>query len=190
MILDTALGLITGTATSSLRASGIIGTAVSPYNPVDVHINGDLWVGAGSQRNEVSVILEGPVRSIAKTERVEIFEPSPPGLVILNNRLMGGGNYGSGSEFGSILSRGYGETVIVRTDMVNLFYERAMQPWGYRISAPWVTSRVSVIDNEFLDGPAVLIDGSQVGVHVLPRELLIAPPVFRPHYYIIRRKRL
>ncbi len=189
-IFDTPAGLITAGAQSTLRASGIIGTAVTPsYNPVDVNINGDLWVWAGSVRDEVSVILEGPVASTAATERVEIFEPSPPGLVMLNNRLMGGGNYGSGSEFGSILSRGYGETVIVRTDMVNLFYERALQPWGHKISAPWALFEVSVIDDEFLYGPAVIIDGSQVGINVLPPGLLIAPERFRPtRYYIIRAR--
>ncbi len=164
-ILDTAGGLITGTAKSSLRASGIVGTTI---NPVDVDIDGDLWVWAGLEQNGVSVILDGTVNSSAQTERVEIFEPSPPGLVILNNHLMGGGNYGSGSTGGSILSRGYGETMAVKAVLL---------------------SYISIIDDEFLNGPAVIIDGSQVGINIIPGGLFITPARFQPeNYYIIRSR--
>ncbi|MCM8778357.1 MAG: hypothetical protein NC834_01030, partial [Candidatus Omnitrophica bacterium] len=188
-IFDTAGGLITGGGTSTIKASGIIGTTA---NPVDVNINGDLWVWAGNEQDEVSAIFNGTVQSLSVTERVEIFEPSPPGLVMLDNRLMGGGNYGSGSTGGSILSRGYGYATIVRSDMFNFYYDRALEPWGYQLSTPWELTFASstYIDNAFLEGPPLILDGSQVGLNVLPHELLIEPPVFRPEeYYIIRKKK-
>ena len=185
-IFDTAGGLITGTAKSSLKASGIVGTT---DNPVDVDIDGDLWVWGGSEQNQVSVILDGTVNSTARTERVEIFEPSPPGLVILNNHLMGGGNYGSGSTEGSILSRGYGETIIAQANVLNLFYARTLQPWGSKISLPYLPSEISIIGDEFLNGPVAVIDGSQIGIKVMPTGLFITPARFQPeNYYIIRTR--
>ena len=185
-IFDTAGGLITGTAKSSLKASGIVGTT---DNPVDVNIDGDLWVWGGSEQNQVSVILDGTVNSTATTERVEIFEPSPPGLVILNNHLMGGGNYGSGSSEGSILSRGYGETLVAQANVFNLFYARTLQPWGSKISLPSLPSEISIIGDEFLNGPVAVIDGSQVGIKVMPSGLFISPARFQPeNYYIIRTR--
>ena len=185
-IFDTAGGLITGTAKSSLRASGIVGTT---DNPVDVDINGDLWVWGGAQQNQVSVILDGTVNSTASTERVEIFEPSPPGLVILNNHLMGCGNYGSGSTEGSILSRGYGEKIIAQATVLNLSQARTLQPWGCKLSLPSLPSEISIIGEEFLDGPIPVIDGSQVGIKVMPTGLFITPARFQPeNYYIIRTR--
>ncbi|MBL7207076.1 MAG: hypothetical protein ISS67_00930, partial [Desulfobacterales bacterium] len=187
-IFDTAGGLITAGADSSLKASGIIGTAVTTsYNPVNVDIDGDLWVWAGDQRNGVSVILEGYVNSSAETERVEIYEPSPPGLVMLDNRLMGGGNYGSGSVNGSILSRGYGETLIAKTDMFSLFYDRAVRPCGHKISTSWLPFEGYMIDNDFFKyGYRHPIDISQLDLKPLPAGFFINPE--KAQYYIIRAK--
>ena len=186
-IIDTAGGMITGTAQSSLRASGIIGTTA---NPVDVNINGDLWVWAGSEQDEVSVITQGTIIPTSTTERVEIYEPSPPGLVIHDNRLMGGANYGSGSAEGSILSRGYGESQVVRTNMFDLFYERALQPWGYTIATPWVPQEGALISEGFIAGPIAIVDATALGIELLPQELLVVPEQFKvntaPNYYIIR----
>ncbi|MDP8253747.1 MAG: hypothetical protein P9X27_05055, partial [Candidatus Kaelpia aquatica] len=189
-IVDNTTGttLVTAGADSSLKASGIIGTAINPHDPVDVSIDGDLWVWSGSETDEVSVILAGYVNSSSDTERVELLLPATPGLVILDNRLMGGSNYGSGSSGGSILNRGYGFVTIEKSDMFNFFYARALETWGYKIAAPWVLSEANFIDAGFLEGPEVIIDGSAVGVNILPRELLIAPAIFQPqNYYIIRQ---
>ncbi|RKY36783.1 MAG: hypothetical protein DRP73_02780, partial [Candidatus Omnitrophota bacterium] len=191
-ILDNTVGttLITAGATSSLKASGVIGSAVSPHDPVDVNINGDLWVWAGSEQDEVSVITQGTVNASAATERVEIYEPSPPGLVIHDNRLMGGGNYGSGSLEGSILSRGYGVSVLTRGILADIYYARALEPWGYQLQTNWAVTAGPFMDNDFLQGPEVIIDGSQVGITILPPQLLINPARFQPqNYYIIRRRK-
>ncbi len=185
-ILDTAGGMITAGATSSLRASGIIGTVV-PLNPVDVDINGDLWVWAGDQQNQVSVSTQGRVVASAETERVEIFEPSPQGLVMHDNHLFGGNNYGSGSNAGSILSRGYGEIQAERNSMFNSYYIRALQPWGYKTIVTGVVSEANTISEELLNGPEVIIDGSEVGIKILPPELLIVPEKFQPRYYITKK---
>ena len=179
--------MITAGAASSLKASGIIGTAVTPsYNPVDVDIDGDLWVAAGGVRDAVSVLIEGDVNSSAATPRVEIFEPSPPGLVLYDNHLMGGGNYGSGSVYGSILSRGFGETVIVMTDMFNLFYDRALRPWASKISVQGLPFEGYMIDNDFLNRPIGFIDISKLDLKSLPAGYLVNAE--RVQYYIIREK--
>jgi len=178
--------LLTAGAISYLKAdNGIIGTIANHYN---VDINGDLWVKAGAETDEVSAIMDGIVKSTAATERVEILLPAPPGLVILNNHLMGGSNYGSGSTGGSILSRGYGFAIIEKVNMFNFFYGRALSRWGYKITAPWALSEANFLDDSFLNGPPVIMDGSAIGVNILPRELLIAPAIFQPkNYYIIRQ---
>ena len=190
-ILDNTVGttLITAGATSSLKASGVIGSAISPYDPVDVNINGDLWVWAGSEQDEVSVITQGTVKSSGATERVEIYEPAPPGLVIHDNHLMGGSNYGSGSLEGSILSRGYGVSVLTKGILADIYYTRVLEPWGYQLQTNWVVTEGPFMDEDFLQGPEVIIDGSQVGITILPPQLLINPARFQPqNYYIIRKK--
>ena len=104
---------------------------------------------------------------------------------MLDNRLMGGGNYGSGSAYGSILSRGYGEALIVRTDMFNLFYDRAVRPWGHKISTSWLLFEGYKIDNDFLSRPIGFIDISQLDLKTLPPEMFMSPEKAQ-HYYIIR----
>jgi len=153
---------------------------------VNVDIDGDLWVWAGDERNEVSVILEGTVNSPTETERVRIYKPSPPGLVMLNNRLMGGGNYGSGSINGSILSRGYGYIVMVKGDSLDMFYNQAMQPWCYKVLLPETT----LISGNFLDGPSIVVDASKFGLDAIPANLIISPDRFQQpvNYYIIRKE--
>ena len=161
-ILDTVGGLITGTSSSTLRApSGLIGTT---SNPLDVKITGSLWVLAGLQQNEVSVILIGSVNSGAATERVEIFEPAPPGLVILNNRLMGGSNYGSGSNRGSILSRGYGYTAIIRSEILDAALEQALGPWGNNRISLWSLGLGTNVGENLLSFSPAVIDVSKYNI--------------------------
>jgi len=178
-LADTAgVALVTAGSTSTLKASGIIGTIDNPY---DVKITGTLWVWTASHQDEVSVNLVGTVDSGAYTERCEILTPSPPGLVILNNHLMGGGNYGSGSTNGSILSRGYGYVVITRADMFTSIYERALQPWGYKMMLPWVLSEGAKIDSDFLSAVPAVIDVSQLNLPALQTEMQKTA-----NYYVIR----
>ena len=178
-IIDVAGGLFTANATSSLRASGIIGTTSNPY---DVNVNGELWVWAGSQQNEVSAILQGTVNSGAATERVEIFEPSPPGLVIFNNHLMGGGNYGSGSINDSILSRGYGDILLTLVDIYYLYYDKALHPWSYKMSLPWVLSQGAIVDFDFLKDSPATIDISALNINVTaPLQTGLAAPSVNPY---------
>jgi len=99
---------------------------------------------------------------------------------------MGGGNYGSGSTGGSIMSRGYGEMQAVRNSMFNTYYLKALQPWGYKVIVVGAVAEDD-IDEEFLNGPGVVIDGSEVGIEVLPPELLIAPEKFQSKYYVIQK---
>ncbi|MCF7893608.1 MAG: filamentous hemagglutinin N-terminal domain-containing protein [Candidatus Omnitrophica bacterium] len=182
-ILDNTTGttLITAGADSSLKASGVIGSAVGPHDPVDVNIDGELWVWAGSAEDGVSAILQGTVNTAASTERVEIYNPSPPGLVIFNNHLMGGGNYGSGSSGGSILSQGYGTSLVVLSTMFDVYPQSALQGWGFGIS------QGELINEDLLTGPSAGIDGSSLGITGIPSNLAI--PVYEttmPQFYIIR----
>jgi len=179
-LLDLGDGGFTATAKSGLRAGGIIGTIENPYN-VNV-TSGGLWVWAGSQNREVSVNLRGTVVSNADTERVEIFEPSPPGLVIFNNHLMGGGNYGSGSANGSILSRGYGYINIVRNDLIDSVYAKALQqPWGYKLLLAWAFEEGPKIDEKFMSDVPTTIDASLLNLPVLYTDM--PKPM---DYYVIR----
>jgi hypothetical protein len=179
-LLDLANGSFTATAKSELRAGGIIGTIENPY---DVNItSGGLWVWAGSQNREVSANLRGTVVSNADTERVEIFEPSPPGLVIFDNHLMGGGNYGSGSANGSILSRGYGYIDVIRNDFIDSVYARALQqPWGYKLLLAWAFAEGPKIDEKFMSDVPTTIDAGLLNLPVLYTDM--QKPM---DYYVIR----
>jgi len=179
-LLDLDNGSFTATAKSELRAGGIIGTIENPY---DVNItSGGLWVWAGSQQREVSANLRGTVVSSADTERVEIFEPSPPGLVIFDNHLMGGGNYGSGSANGSILSRGYGYIDVIRNDFIDSVYARALeQPWGYKLLLAWAFAEGPKIDEKFMSDVPTTIDSSLLQLPVLYTDM--QKPM---DYYVIR----
>ena len=163
-LLDTAGGMITATGESTLEASGVVGTNA---NPMDVNINGRLWILAGSMQDEVSANIAGTVNGGDATERVEILLPAPPGLVLLDNHLMGGGNYGSGSTNGTILSRGYGYTAIVRADMFSSVYQQELQPWGHNMMLPWVLIEGAVINNDFLSSLPAVIDVSQLNLPVI-----------------------
>ena len=176
-IQDTATGKITAVGNSSLRASGIIGTRT---NPIDVDVDGELWVWAGSEQDEVSAVLQGTVHTAASTERVEIYEPTPPGLVLFDNHIMGGGNSGSGSTGGSILGFGYGYVISEKSSLLSPLNAQVIQPWGYNIEN-------IIINEQFLQGPPVVIDGSAVGVDVISPDLLISPEKFLPgvNQYII-----
>ncbi len=179
-LLDLGDGGFTATAKSGLRAGGIIGTIENPYN-VNV-TSGGLWVWAGSQNREVSVNLRGTVVSGTDTKRVEIFEPSPPGLVIFNNHLMGGGNYGSGSVNGSILSRGYGYINIIRNDLIDYVYAKALQqPWGYKLLLAWALEEGPKIDEKFMSDVPTTIDASLLNLPVLYTDM--QKPM---DYYVIR----
>ncbi len=179
-LIDVEGGVLTASDTTELRAGGLIGTIENPY---DVNItSGGLWVWAGSQEREVSANIRGIVVSSADTERVEIFEPAPPGLVILDSRLMGGANYGSGSANGSILSRGYGYIDLVRSDMIDPVYARVLQePWGYKLLLQWVLPGGAKIDNDFLSDAPSIIDASLLNLPMLYTDM--QKPM---DYYVIR----
>ena len=179
-IYDTVGGMMTAGATSSLKASGIIGSSVGTYNPVDVNITGDLWVWTASQVNEVSAILRGVVNGDGDTQRAEIYDPTPPGLVLFNNHLMGGANYGGDSVSGSILSHGYGYIANAKSDVINMSYQKALQPWGYKISLPWVLTEGAVIDADTLKPVSSIIDISPLNLPALEVQMNKMP-----NYYII-----
>ncbi|MFH1846083.1 MAG: hypothetical protein ABH869_00820 [Candidatus Omnitrophota bacterium] len=184
-IVDVPGGLITAGSASSFRANtGTIGTRL---NPLNVNINGECLVWAGNRVDEISANLEGHVYSRRATERVEISEPTPPGLVIFNNHLMGGGNYGSDSANGSLLSFGYGTIEIDIKAMFDLFYARAVQPWGYMGEGAWSLSEASVISEAFVEGPLSNVNASGIGIEVLPKSLQFnSRDLAEEKYYVIR----
>ncbi|MDP2156821.1 MAG: hypothetical protein Q8K68_03825, partial [Nitrospirota bacterium] len=87
-ILDSSDGAgmdVVAGADSTLMASGVIGT----YNdPLEVDITGSLGVSADGARNAVSVNIDGIVDP---SDTLDILN-SPPGLVIFNGHIIGGGN--------------------------------------------------------------------------------------------------
>jgi trimeric autotransporter adhesin len=188
-ILDNTIGttLITAGADSSLKATGLIGSTIDPYDPVNVNITGNLSVFAGSIENQVSAIFEGRVLSSYHTEKLTIERPSTPGLVLLNNHLMGGGNYGSRSSNGSILDRGYGAVSrAMITASVETVFNRAMQSWGYRLNNTGSSTQI-LIEDSILNGPAGAIDGSEIGLSSIPAEISIQPEEFQVNkYYVIK----
>ncbi|MBU1007309.1 MAG: hypothetical protein KKH08_06965, partial [Candidatus Omnitrophica bacterium] len=183
-IADTAGGMITAGHDSTFMATGLIGTNA---NPLDVAIGGDLWVWAGTSVDQVSANLQGWVSSSAVSERVEVLTPIPPGLIIFNNHLMGGDNYGSGSDGGSILSYGYLAVDSDMRDMFDPFYERAVQSWGYQVNHPWSLLNTAVIRESLMEGPSSGIDASGIGVNTVPSNLRITPSeLLQENYYVIR----
>lgn len=76
---------ITAGADSSLTAHNIIGTAT---DPLEVNINGSLTTVAHGVQNNVSVNVNG----LMVPDHNLVFGNVPPGLVILDNHMLGGGN--------------------------------------------------------------------------------------------------
>ncbi|MEM5880877.1 MAG: hypothetical protein QXW01_03540 [Candidatus Aenigmatarchaeota archaeon] len=78
--------------TSGLYAGGLIGIesgATKWFDPIEVQINGDLYVYAGQMYNFVSVAIDG----IVDPRDMIIVNPNwgiPPGLIIFNGRVNGG----------------------------------------------------------------------------------------------------
>ncbi|MCX5715682.1 MAG: hypothetical protein NTV07_02250, partial [Candidatus Omnitrophica bacterium] len=177
-ILDAGGGSITSTADAVLKANGVIGTI---NNPIAVNINGHLSVWSNSLQDEVSVNLKGTINADYHTQRSDLLESASPGLVILNNQLMGGGNYGSGSIKGSIMSYGFGYIDIVRNDVNAAFYEADLQPWGHKLMQYWILKEGARIDDRFLSALPAVIDVSQLNLPALQADLANTA-----NYYMIR----
>ena len=82
--------------TSGLYAGGLIGIDVGSaqwFNPLEVQIDGDLYVYAGQMYNLVSVAIDGEV---VPRDMLIVDEDwgVPPGLIIFNGRVNGGGTVG------------------------------------------------------------------------------------------------
>ncbi len=180
---------ITTGGNATITSGGVIGTK---DNPVVVDIRGSLWVGAGAQQDGISVMVTGNVGGGQKTERIEILEPTPPGLVIFKKnygyRLMGGGNYGNRSYAGNLLNQGYGATTLALQQLFFDYYNKAVGGWGYQLTSTWnVPEGVTVIDNKFLNGPPAPMDFSAIGIDSLPLNLQIGDSGWLNEYYIIKR---
>lgn len=146
--------LLSASATSYLKAlGGVIGTK---NNPIDVNINGgDLWVYASGSWDAISANIAGTV-SPSDTLRIGT-PPVPPGLILFNNRILGGGN------IIALRSRAIGELYLSGVDTTSLYYDRNLRPWEYRILLPWELEMGSnIIDDRFLLGPSALIDTSAI----------------------------
>jgi filamentous hemagglutinin family protein len=187
-------GIIVARGDSTLRALGTIGTR---DDEVQVDIAGELRVTAQGHDRGVSANIVGRVTSGVKTDRVEIFDnPPTPGLVLFNNRLMGGQNYGSGSWRASILSFGYGEFNSEMCEMADPYYMSVLQPWGQKFDYSGMTLGFSVIDDYNINGPLGDIDGAAIGMDIVPAQAAVRSPrlEFRPsgfassRYYVIRQQ--
>lgn len=153
-IYDAAASLLSASATSYLKAlGGVIGTK---DNPVDVNINGgDLWVYASGSRDAISANIAG---TVSPSDLLRIGTPPiPPGLVLFNNRLLGGGN------ITALRSRALGEIHLSGIDITSLYYNKNLRPWEYRILLSWELGiGYNIIDDRFLLGPSALIDTSAI----------------------------
>ncbi|MCG2678002.1 filamentous hemagglutinin N-terminal domain-containing protein [bacterium] len=153
-IYDADASLLSASATSYLKAlGGVIGTK---DNPVNVNINGgDLWVYASGSRDAISANIAG---TVSPSDLLRIGTPPiPPGLVLFNNRLLGGGN------ITALQSQALGEIHLSGIDITSLYYNKNLRPWEYRILLPWELGiGYNIIDDRFLLGPSALIDTSAI----------------------------
>jgi hypothetical protein len=95
---------------------------------------------------------------------------------------MGGGNYGSGSTQGSILSRGYGYSNIAINELYDLYYKPSLlQPWSYKTLQTYILSEGAKMDDDFLKGVPAVIDVTSLNLPVLQVE-----PAATPEYFVIR----
>jgi len=185
---STGTNLLTAGGKTTLSSDGVIGTK---DNPVNVDIDGPLWVWAGSERDGLSVVLKGFAGGGQKTQRAELFEPTPPGLVIFyigdSYRLMGGGNYGSGSYNGSILNKSYGAIALAFKKLFDDYYDRSESPWASKFTSRWnIPEGISVIGDSFLNGPPAPMDFSAIGIDNVPYNLQVGDSDWLNEYYVIK----
>ena len=91
---------------------------------------------------------------------------------------MGGGNYGSGSANGSILSRGYGYLIVNANNMFDLYYDSIYVPWTHKVVMPREIPAGAILDNDVIYGPQAIIDMSAV--------LDLTTLLPKPEYYMIK----
>ena len=178
-------------ATTRLLAYGTIG---APYRPVWVYDrNYGTHVAAYGMRDEVSINMRGTIlpndRPVSPSDR-PLIDNVPPGLVLFNYRLFGGGN------IGNIKNRGYVAVNAESNRLSSLSYNSFLNNWNYNGNLNRSLLDASeLIDNQTVYGAPLLVDveglGYELALDQNQNEVILLGPntplgyrVYLPHNVI------
>ena len=138
---------------------GTIGDMNNPF--LILAYVGQARVGAEGARNEISINIIGTVypqdRPVDPSDRLHITNV-PPGLVLFNYRLMGGGN------ITNIRNRGYNVGIREGNYLSNLSYGSYLNNWNYgTLLNSKLIDEAELIDNQLVYAAPALVDLEGLG---------------------------